>query len=95
MSRTAERIAREQQISVLNWMGTLLVSLIPGVNIILFIVWQFMPVKKVRKRFALAALLLTLIIEKVTRKKLAPKYEGYIHYVGLLLLLALKRAARD
>lgn len=61
MSRTAERIAREQQISVLNWMGTLLVSLIPGVNIILFIAWQFMPVKKVRKRFALAALLLTLI----------------------------------
>lgn len=62
MSRTAERIAREQQISVLNWMGTLLVSLIPGVNIILFIVWQFMPVKKVRKRFALAALLLTVIL---------------------------------
>lgn len=61
MSRTAERIAREQQISVLNWIGTLLVSLIPGVNIILFIAWQFMPVKKVRKRFALAALLLTLI----------------------------------
>lgn len=61
MSRTAERIAREQQISVLNWMGTLLVSMIPGINLILFIAWQFMPVKKVRKRFALAALILTVI----------------------------------
>lgn len=62
MSRAAERIAREQQISVINWMLTLLVSMIPGVNLIVWIAWQFMPVKKVRKRFGLAALLLTVLL---------------------------------
>lgn len=35
------------------------------------------------------ALVITLIIEKITRKKLDPKYEGYIHGVGMVLLLAL------
>lgn len=35
------------------------------------------------------ALLLTTVIEKVTRKKIDPKYEGYIHGVGMILLLAL------
>ena len=34
-------------------------------------------------------LLLTTAIEKVTGKKLNPKYEGYIHGVGMILLLAL------
>ena len=34
-------------------------------------------------------LLVTWIIESVTRKKLNPKYEGYIHMVGMVLLLAL------
>lgn len=62
MSRAADRIAREQQISVFNWMLTLLISMIPGVNLIVWLAWQFMPVKKVRKRFALAALLLTVIL---------------------------------
>ena len=35
------------------------------------------------------ALLLTTGIEKVTRKKIDPKYEGYIHAAGMILLLAL------
>lgn len=34
-------------------------------------------------------LLLTTVIEKITGKKLDPKYEGYIHGVGMILLLAL------
>ncbi len=34
-------------------------------------------------------LLLTVAIETVTRKKLDPKYEGYIHGIGMVLLLAL------
>ena len=34
-------------------------------------------------------LLVTLIIEKITRKKLDPKYEGYIHATGMVLLLGL------
>ncbi len=35
------------------------------------------------------ALLLTTVIEKITGKKLNPKIEGYIHGVGMILLLAL------
>ena len=35
------------------------------------------------------ALLLTTGVETVTKKKIDPKYEGYIHGVGMILLLAL------
>ena len=35
------------------------------------------------------ALLVTAVIEKITRKKINPKYEGYIHAAGLVLLLIL------
>ena len=35
------------------------------------------------------ALLLTTGFEKITGKKIDPKYEGYIHAVGMILLLAL------
>ena len=35
------------------------------------------------------ALLLTTVIEAVTRKKIDPKYEGYIHGAGMVLLLGL------
>ena len=34
-------------------------------------------------------LIITCIIEAITRKKLDPKYEGYIHAAGMVLLLAL------
>ena len=34
-------------------------------------------------------LLLTTGIESITKKKLNPKYEGYIHAAGMILLLAL------
>ena len=34
-------------------------------------------------------LLVTLIIERITGRKLDPKYEGYIHTAGMILLLAL------
>ncbi len=34
-------------------------------------------------------LLVTFVIEKITRKKIDPKYEGYIHAIGLILLMAL------
>ena len=35
------------------------------------------------------ALLLTTAVESVTKKKIDPKYEGYIHGVGMVLLLGL------
>ena len=34
------------------------------------------------------ALIVTTAIEKITRRKLNPKYEGYIHAAGMILLLA-------
>ncbi len=34
-------------------------------------------------------LLLTFVYEKITRKKINPKYEGYLHGVGMVLLLVL------
>ena len=34
-------------------------------------------------------LLLTTAVEKITRKKINPKYEGYLHGAGMILLLAL------
>ena len=34
-------------------------------------------------------LLITWLIESITRKKFNPKYEGYIHGAGMILLLAL------
>jgi regulator of sigma E protease len=34
-------------------------------------------------------LLLTSAIEGITKKKIDPKYEGYIHGVGMILLFAL------
>ena len=40
----------------------------------------------------IAGLALTTAIEKITKKKLDPKYEGYVHGVGMVLLLALMAA---
>ena len=37
----------------------------------------------------IVALLLTTVIEAITKKKINPKYEGYIHAAGMILLLAL------
>ncbi len=34
-------------------------------------------------------LLVTWVIERITKKHLDPKYEGYIHAAGMVLLLAL------
>ena len=33
-------------------------------------------------------LLLTTVVEAVTKKKLDPKYEGYLHSAGMIVLLA-------
>lgn len=37
----------------------------------------------------IVSLLLTTVIEKITKKKLNPKYEGYVHAAGMVLLLIL------
>ena len=33
--------------------------------------------------------MLTALVEGITRKKINPKYEGYIHGAGMILLFAL------
>ena len=35
------------------------------------------------------ALLITVVIEKLIGRKIDPKYEGYIHAAGMILLLGL------
>ena len=47
--------------SILNWMGTLILYGIPGVNLILWIVWAFAAKRRSRKNFAIALLILTFI----------------------------------
>ena len=39
-----------------------------------------------------AGLLITCLVEKIIRRKIDPKYEGYIHAVGMILLLILMAA---
>lgn len=37
----------------------------------------------------IAALLITVVFEKITHKKIDPRYEGYLHGAGMILLLGL------
>ena len=37
----------------------------------------------------IVCLLLTTVVEAVTKKKIDPKYEGYLHAAGMVLLLGL------
>ena len=37
----------------------------------------------------IACLLITVVVEAITKKKINPKYEGYLHGAGMILLLAL------
>ena len=38
---------------------------------------------------AIVCLLITVVVEAITKKKINPKYEGYLHGAGMILLLAL------
>ncbi len=55
------KAAGYKKVSVGGWMGTILLSCIPGVNIILWIVWVFAAKRPSRRTFAGAMILLTLI----------------------------------
>ena len=54
-----------KRVSVGGWMGTLLLSAIPVVNLILWIIWAFAAKKPSRKTFAIACLVLTLIFAAI------------------------------
>lgn len=60
MSRSSERIKRKP-ITVANWMLTVLLSVIPGINIIGFIAMIIFAKNRSKKNFAIASLLLCII----------------------------------
>ena len=61
MKRTESRRQRGNRISVWNWMGTLVLSAIPGVNIIAWILMIIFAKRQPKRSFAIAALVLTVL----------------------------------
>ena len=57
MSRSEEKI-RRKPISIINWILTILLSIIPGVNIIGFIAMIIFAKNRSKKNFAIASLVL-------------------------------------
>ena len=60
MSRSEER-SRRKPISIINWMLTILLSIIPGVNIIGFIAMMIFSKSRSKKNFAAASLILIVL----------------------------------
>ena len=81
MSQTAEEAEKTSDaiLSMLSFGGFLAINLA---------VMNMLPIPALDGGRAVA-LLLTTAVEKVTRKKIDPKYEGYIHGIGMILLLGL------
>ena len=48
-------------VSVGGWLGTILLSAIPGVNLILWIIWAFAAKRPSRRSFSIAMLILTFL----------------------------------
>lgn len=48
-------------VSVGGWVGTILLSAIPGLNLILWIIWSFTAKRPSRRSFSIAMLVLTFI----------------------------------
>ena len=61
MSRAETRRQRGYRISVWNWLGTLVLSAIPGVNIIAWILMIIFAKRQPKRSFAIAALVLTVL----------------------------------
>lgn len=62
MSRKDELNRKRKSISVLNWMGTLILSAIPGVNLIFFILSLIFAKSSSKRNYAGAALILSAIL---------------------------------
>ena len=62
MSRSADMPKRKKGISTLNWMLTLILAAIPGVNILSFILTLIVGKARSKRTFAAAALILTVIL---------------------------------
>ena len=65
MSRAQTRGSRNR-ICIWNWMGTIFVCLIPGVNIIALFLFRFLAKAQPKRTFAGAALLLMLLFAILT-----------------------------
>lgn len=52
---------RKSIVSVMNWIGTLIVLAIPGVNIIMLFVWAITCKRASKRNFCIAVLVLSLI----------------------------------
>ena len=52
---------RRSVVSVMNWIGTLIVLAIPGVNIIMLFVWAITCKRASKRNFCIAVLVLSLI----------------------------------
>lgn len=48
-------------VSVGGWIGTILLSAIPGLNLLLWIIWAFAAKRPSRRSFSIAMLVLTLV----------------------------------
>jgi len=57
----AREFGRRSVVSVMNWIGTLIVLAIPGVNIIMLFVWAITCKRASKRNFCIAVLVLTLI----------------------------------
>ncbi len=55
------RKTRSNRVSVLNWLGTLILSAIPGVNLIAWILIIIFAKPQPKRSFAIAALVLTIL----------------------------------
>lgn len=57
----SSRSKNYKPVSVGGWLGTILLSAIPGVNLILWIIWAFAAKRPSRRSFSIAMLILTLL----------------------------------
>ena len=62
MSRPVPRKTRSNRVSVLNWLGTLFLSIIPGVNIIAWILFIIFCKPQPKRSFAIAAIVLSVLL---------------------------------
>lgn len=49
-------------VSVLNWFGTLIVMMIPVVNLVMAIVWAATSKRQAKRSFAIASLILMIVL---------------------------------
>ena len=49
----------EKPVSIGGWVGTILLSCVPAVNIVLWLIWAFTAKRRSRRNYAIACLILT------------------------------------